>query len=252
MLLPGRANVSARACSGCQRASPSQSQTQTPRCVSVWRLPNLAGSCRRRARRTQHVHRLPDEMNPNIVLSAHLSSLFASGALVNAIVVPTARRDLPLSQSNRHAIPDGHASHSSLFYHPLTGRILLRVVQGGLAVELVSLSASVPPIRFVFPAPVLPTPSLIVWQETHLHIVAVTTVGCVHRIILTISDESQLWHGHMRKDWCREFQLTRFSLSQISLCYIQDFHTVILGLKNGGCIRLFSDFIDDEQCDGEC
>lgn len=190
-------------------------------------------------------------MNQRTLVAAHLSSLFTSSAHVTTHAVPTSRRDIPLAtaqiQSN---FPDGHASHSSLFHSTLTGHVLLRVVQGGLAVELISLATSVPPIRYVFPAPVLPSPSLVLWQDCQLHLLAVTAVGSLHRIVLPIYEGSQLWHEPLRQDWCREWQIKRLGGSYVNLVHVQDFHSLALGLSNGGILRLDADFIDEEQFNG--
>lgn len=97
----------------------------------------------------------------------------------------------------------------------------------------------------------LPSPALVFWEERQLHVVALTSVGSLYRIILPENEGSKLWHEPPRKDRCREYQAVKFSASHVSMCYVQDFHSAILGLTSEGCLRLHSDYVDEEQYDGE-
>ncbi|TDL29800.1 hypothetical protein BD410DRAFT_817789 [Rickenella mellea] len=189
-------------------------------------------------------------MNQNALIAVHLSSLFTSSSHVTTHAVPTARRDIPLagtqSQSGSGFL-DGHASYTSLFHSPITGNVLLRVVQSGLAVELISMSTSVPPVRFIFPASILPSPALVLWRNSQIHLLVVTSVGSLHRVILPIIEGGQLWHEPLRKDWSREWRIKKLGSNHIKLVHVQDFYSVVLGLDNGGILRLDADFVDEEQ-----
>ena len=182
------------------------------------------------------------------LVASHLSSVFASSSHVTTHAVPTSRRDIPLATTNSD-IPDGHALHSSFSHTSTGGDVLIRIVQGGLAVELVSLSTSVSPIRFLFPASVVPTPSLVSWNE-QLHLIVLTSVGSLYRIILPIYEDGLLWHEPLRKDWCREWHVRKLGGSEPKIVHVQNSTTIAIGLDGGGFLRLNSDFVDDETYAG--
>lgn len=183
------------------------------------------------------------------LVASHLSSVFASSAHVATHAVPTSRRDIPLATTNSD-IPDGHALHSSFSHTRTGGDVLIRIVQGGLAVELVSLSTSVSPIRFLFPAPIVPTPSLVHWED-QLHLLVLTSVGSLFRIILPVYENGLLWNEPLRKDWCREWNVRKLGGVEPKIVHVQDSITVAIGLSTGGFVRLESDFNDDATYAGE-
>ena len=175
----------------------------------------------------------------NYILSAlHLSSVFASSVHVPTHAVPTSRRDIPLAVAQSD-IPDEHASISSVFHSAEIGHILMRVVHGGLAVELISLSHSVAPIRFVFPAIVVPNPALAVY-EGQLYLIVVTSEGTLFRLALPCSADGQLWHGPLPKNWCKEWQIKKLGSAEPRLVHAHDVHDVAIALSTGGHLRLES------------
>ena len=95
-------------------------------------------------------------MASHALVATQISSLFPSAHALS-LIVQTRRTDIPLPDES----DSEHASHSNIFYAPSTGTILLRVIHGGHIVELISLSSDSPPLRFVYPSPVLPHPSLL-------------------------------------------------------------------------------------------
>ncbi len=185
-------------------------------------------------------------MSPFTLVATSLSSVFTSSAQVSTHVVPTTRRDIPLPTSQT-TITLGHAAHSSLFHSSKTGQILIRVVQGGLAVELFSLSTNISPVRFVFPAAVVPSPTLVI-SRNELHLLAVTTVGSLFRLVLPLYEKGNLWHDPFERDWCREWQIKRLTTSEPKLVHVLDHNLVAVSLSTGGYVRLES---DDASTHGE-
>lgn len=177
-------------------------------------------------------------MDKFVLAASHLSAVFASSAHVPTHAVITARRDIPLAVALSD-IPDDHASISSLFHSQETGHVLIRVVQGGLAVELVSLSYNVSPIRFVFPAVVVPNPSL----STHngrVYLIVVTVVGTLFKINVPCYSVDKLWHEPLPKNWCKEWQIKRLGSVEPKLVHVHDAHDVAIALSTGGYLRLGS------------
>lgn len=185
-------------------------------------------------------------MSPFTLVATSLSSVFTSSAQIATHAVPTTRRDIPLPTSQT-AIASGHASHSSLFNSPKTGQILIRLVQGDLAVELVSLSTNVSPVRFVFPAAVVPSPALVISKD-ELHLLVVTTVGSLFRFVLPLYEGGNLWHDPFERDWCREWQIKRLTTSEPKLVHVLDHNLIAVSLSTGGYVRLES---DDASTHGE-
>ncbi|KAI5124761.1 hypothetical protein M0805_005395 [Coniferiporia weirii] len=168
----------------------------------------------------------------------HTSSIFASSVHVPTHAVPTSRRDLPLAIALSD-VPDDHASHSSVFHSPETGHVLIRVIHGGLAVELISLSHNVAPIRFVFPAVVIPNPALATF-DGQVYLIVVTSVAIMFKISLPLSQDGQLWHEPLHKNWCREWQIRKLAGVGPKLIHVHDPHDIAIALSSGGCLRLQS------------
>ena len=189
-------------------------------------------------------------MSNKTLVATHLSAFYPSSTLVAAHAVPTSRRDIPLVDQSS-SIPDDHASYSCIFYSPHTGNILLRVLQADSVIELISLSSSISPIRFVFPARILPSPSLIVWHGRQLHLIVVTSINSLYRLILPIRDGILTWHDPLRRDWCREWQVKKLGGSHVRLVHVQNFYSVVLALASGSILRLDTDFIEGDNHDGK-
>ncbi|KAL5508105.1 hypothetical protein ACEPAH_5723 [Sanghuangporus vaninii] len=179
---------------------------------------------------------MDSKTDTHVLSSLHLSSVFASSAHVPTHAVPTARRDIPLATA-RSDIPDEHASFSSLFNSTEIGHVLIRVVQGGLAVELVSLSYNVSPIRFVFPATIIPNPALVAYGG-RTYLIVVTSVGTLFRLSVPSYPDGQLWHGPLSKNWCKEWQIKKLGGAEPKLVHVHDAHDVAIALSYGGYLRL--------------
>lgn len=180
----------------------------------------------------------------------HLSSVFPSSAHVTTHVVPTERRDLPLATALTDLLDD-HASYSSIFTSSESDDILIRVVQGNLAVELVSLSHNVPPIRFLFPALVAPNPALVAFAD-ELFLLVVTVSGTLFKLHIPYSQENnQLWHGPFSKNWCREWQIRKLGGQEPRLVHVHSPNDVAIALSSEGFLRLESDTIGSSEYDCE-
>jgi nuclear pore complex protein Nup160 len=181
-------------------------------------------------------------MNSQLLVAAHLSSVFHSSTHVTTHAVPTSRRDIPLPPlPNNPSSPNDHASFSSVSHTSITDHVLIRIIQGGLVVELISLSKPAAPIRFVFPATVLPSPALVVHAENEVHLLAVTSVGSLYRIVLPLHDGSQLWNGPLGRSWCREWCIRKLVVNQPQLVHVQSSSCVAVALSSGSYIRLDAD-----------
>ncbi|KAK7061352.1 nucleoporin Nup120/160-domain-containing protein [Favolaschia claudopus] len=189
-------------------------------------------------------------MDNGLIVAAQLSSLFPS---VQATSVPI--------QTTRHTtslppVPDAsdpsteHASYSSVLHTPDTGTILLRVLHSGLILELVSLSTAVHPVRFVFPALVLPSPAVFLY-ETELHIVAVTNAGSLYRVVIPLDGGLDLWQHQTPHIWTREYHIMNFSGINKGLVHVQGTHCVVLSLPNGAILRLETEFLASDSSDDE-
>lgn len=190
-------------------------------------------------------------METTVLVATHLSSLYAStqGTIVT---LPTARRSAPLASRLADSDPPAeHASHSSVFHSETTGTIVLRVIDGGLAIELISLTSDIPPVRFVFPDTILPTPGIFLSASQELHILAVTTTGSLYRLVLPVPGGVK-WHPEqLRGNWCREYIIKHGSGILEGLVAIQGTHCVVVGHPNGVMLRLETEVLGDDANDGE-
>jgi nuclear pore complex protein Nup160 len=189
-------------------------------------------------------------MDRGLLVSAHLSSLFPSSQ-ATSIPLHTLRQNTPLPPSAKDSDPPAeHASYASVLHTTTTGTIVLRVLHAGLILELVSLSTDVPPIRFVFPAAVLPSPALFLWESHELHVLAVTTTGSLYRLVLPVGSGQQLWQDQLAGHWCREYLITNMVGSMQGLVQVQGTHCVAIGLSNGSLLRLETEVLGENDVHG--
>ncbi|KAF9057494.1 nucleoporin Nup120/160-domain-containing protein [Panaeolus papilionaceus] len=177
-------------------------------------------------------------MNNQIIVSTHISSLNSPSP--SSLVIQTARQNVPiLSTSQVNDIPPEHAIVSSVVNTPTTGTIILRLIHGGLILELLPLSSHNLPLRIVFPAVVLPTPALFLWEEKELHVLAVTEIGSLHRIVVPI-DNHDLWLEQTDRIWAREYLIQHQIPSTFATSYVlaHGTHSVAISLPNGALLRL--------------
>lgn len=191
-------------------------------------------------------------MTTKTIVATHLSSLFPA-ARASSIPIQTTRRNLPLAPAPKDADPPPeHASYSTVFHTYATGTLLLRVIHSGLVIELVPLASDAPPLRFVFPARVLPAPGIVLWDQ-ELHIIAITTSGTLYRIVFPVGADGQLSAEQLHKNWCREYHLRYASGTDPfeGLVQVQGAHTVAVGLQNGTLLRVEAEVLGDEYSTGE-
>ncbi|KAM5532722.1 hypothetical protein V8D89_013614 [Ganoderma adspersum] len=173
-------------------------------------------------------------MEPSVLVATHLSALFP---LAQPIPVYSTQKDIiHLSPRNEPGHPLEHASFSTLFHSPLTGTILLRVTNGGFMLELLSLSSDVPPLRFDFPAAILPSPSIVMWESEELHVLLATRFGSLYRIVIPIRDGAPLWQPNANRRWYREHVI--LAPVDEALVQVQGTHCVVIALPGGSLLRL--------------
>lgn len=183
-----------------------------------------------------------------ILVAAQLSTLFPSSN-PPSVVLQSSRQTLQtVLQPDTDVYPE-HAVFSSIYHTPHTGSILLRVIHGGLIVELISLSALAPPIRFVFPASVVSTPAVCSWGDQELHLLAVTVTGSLYRLVLPTTNPTRLWHDEVARNWCREYIIKNASDLSGSIVHVQGPHGVAIGLGNGSLLRVEVERIGDTVSD---
>lgn len=178
----------------------------------------------------------------SFLVATHLSSLNSSST--TSIPIQTTRQNLPLPPASKESDTSAeHAIYTSIFNTPATGTILLRLIHGGLIIELVSLSNPVPPMRLVFPALILPSPAVFLWDTTGLHILAVTDAGSLHRVVIPINGRN-LWQDQLENVWHREYTLRNFpGNAEGCFAHAQGTHCVAVSMPNGSLLRLEVDFV---------
>ena len=190
-------------------------------------------------------------MEGGVLVSTQVSALFPS-AQATSISIQTSRRNAPLPPPPTESDPPvEHALDSVVFHSDVTGTILLRVIHAGLIVELISLTHDLPPIRFVFPAPILSSPALFFWQPNELHLIVVTKTASLYRLILPARDPTRLWNDPSGRNWCREYLIENSSGHFLSMAQIQSTYSVAVALEQGSVIRLEATYIGDEVEDGK-
>lgn len=117
--------------------------------------------------------------------------------------------------------------------------------------ELISLSTDIQPIRFIYPAPILPNPSLL-WDGEGLHLIAATKIGSLFRIVVPIYEGAPLWQVSTLGDIIiREHPVARMRGGLIpALVHVQGLHCVVASLPDGSLLRLEAEKYSDDAGDG--
>ncbi|KAI0637706.1 nucleoporin Nup120/160-domain-containing protein [Trametes polyzona] len=184
-------------------------------------------------------------MEPSVLVASHLSALFPP---TQPIPVYSAQKDIPnLQRPNEPGHPPEHASLASLFHHPLTGTVLLRVTNAGYVLELLSLSSDLPPLRFDFPASILPSPSIVLWESEELHVLVATRFDSLYRIVIPIREGAPLWSPTANRRWYREYVLQHSC--EDGLVQVQSTHCVVIALPGGSLLRLEADALGSDTQD---
>jgi len=183
-------------------------------------------------------------MDVGFLISTQLSSL--SSLPVVSIPLQTVRQDIPLPQAPLASDPPAeHATFSSILNTTATGTVLLRVLHSGLIIELVSLSTDVPPIRFVFPSPILSFPAVFLWEDSEIHVLAVIDTGSLYRIVLPIGHGLELWQNQISNIWPREYLINNPISFKGCLVHVHGVHCVVIALQNGSLLRLENDYVGE-------
>lgn len=143
-------------------------------------------------------------------------------------------------------IPPEHARFSNTLHTKSSGSYLLRVINHGTVIELSSLtSKDRKPLRFHFFDAVLSNPAMFMWQAKELHLVAVTTIGSLFRIVVSIAADNTLWVNDSTRAWCREHRIRSIDNSVTSppFVHVQGVDCIVLGWNNGTLVRLETDYI---------
>lgn len=189
-------------------------------------------------------------MDGSLLVGTHISSLFPQSRAL-PIYIQTQRLNTPLPSVEKESDPAEHALYSSVLHTPTTGTVLLRVLHGGLIVELVSLSTQQQPLRFIFPSPVLLSPGIFLWEADELHLIAVATTGSVYRIVIPIGGNLDIWRDQSQNIWTSEYLIKNFSGKLEGHALVQGSHCVAIGLPNGSLMRLETEYTGAGRLDGE-
>ncbi|KAF9008833.1 nucleoporin Nup120/160-domain-containing protein [Cyathus striatus] len=180
-------------------------------------------------------------MEEYFLIATQLSSL--NTLPPTSIPIQTSRQKIPLppdpSDSDPHV---EHATYSCVLNTPTTGTVLLRLVHGGVIIELSSLSSQIIPLRFVFPAVIATAPAIFLWDNSEIHVIAVTNTGSLYRLVVPVRARN-LWHNQIEGIWPREYLIKSFSEDSIlGLVHVQGTHSVAISMPNGSLLRLDADF----------
>lgn len=173
-------------------------------------------------------------MDSQILVAAQISSLFPSSSALTYIV-STKRNDLPLPPTS----DTEHATAADVFYTEATGSILSRVVHDGQILELISLSTDAPPLRLIFPAPILPNPALVLGPQS-IHILAVTTLGSLFRVVLPLFDGAPLWQASSLGSISVGEHIIAKLKGELrnAVANVHGIYCVVIGLEDGSLLRL--------------
>lgn len=183
------------------------------------------------------------------IVASHISSV--ANYPPSTVTIQTVRQHLPLPRTPVNSIPTEHAIFASTIDHEITGTIGLRLIHGGLIIELVSLSHSVSPLRLIFPSLVMESPAVFLWEDTELHVLAVTESGSLYRIVVPIQG-THLWERDLERVWPREY-LIRHMPEDTEGCmvHVQGPHCMAISTKGGSLLRLESESLGYDSQDGK-
>ncbi|KAF7301595.1 hypothetical protein MIND_00725000 [Mycena indigotica] len=186
-------------------------------------------------------------MDRGLITAAQLSSLFPSSQSTS-ISIQSSRPSSSLTIPDASTIPNEHASYSAVLHTPITGTILLRVLHGGFILEIVSLSTSVAPVRFVFQSMILSAPAIFLW-EAELHILAVTNTGSLYRLIIPVDTAMNLWARQLPNISHCEYHIKHLEGTLSGLVHVHGTHCIVIGQPGGSILRLESEYSGDSGID---
>ncbi|KAG6861191.1 hypothetical protein C0995_002818 [Termitomyces sp. Mi166 len=187
-------------------------------------------------------------VDTTFLVATQLLSLFPSQPI--SIPLQTLRQGVPLPPALDDSEPPAeHAIYSSVLHTQATGTILLRVLHGGLVIEVSSLSTEVPALRFIFPGAIISSPAIFLWESTELHVLTVANTGSLFRIVIPIETGRELWRAQTTNVWHREHLFKNMEDAQGGLVHVQGIHSVLVGSRNGSLLRLENDYGSEDSYD---
>lgn len=164
------------------------------------------------------------------LVAAHASSITAND--LQTFTLESERAESPRVVDS-DVLPE-HATETSVLYDN-QAHILLRVIHDRRTIELISLSANVSSIRFVFPAPVLPSPA-VVYDNGEIHVIACTRAGSIFRLVFPLPN---LWNTQfMAKDWREEYHVRHPIANLLGPVHVKEAGCLFISLKDGGILQL--------------
>ncbi|EMD40997.1 hypothetical protein CERSUDRAFT_43484 [Gelatoporia subvermispora B] len=183
----------------------------------------------------------------SILVASQLSALYPP---TQPILVQTSQKKSQQPPSNAAShFPQDHALYSTIFHAQATGTIVLRVIHGGRVLELVSLTDEVPALRFDFPAAILPHPAIMMHQSSELHVIVVTNIGSVYRIVIPVRDNLPLWQPQSQRRWYREYVIQSARPDTLGLVQVQGPECVVVSLPKGALLRLETTYTSENSAD---
>ena len=185
-------------------------------------------------------------IDTTFLVATQLSSLLCTQPI--SIPLQTSRQGVPLPPEFIDSEPPAeHATYSSVLQAQVTGTVLLRILHGGLVVEVSSLSTGLPSLRFIFPGTIISSPAIFLWESSELHLLAVADTGSLFRVVIPIGTGRELWRGQTANVWYREYLFKNIEDAQEGLVHVQGIHSVLVGSRNGSLLRLENDYGSEDS-----
>ena len=115
--------------------------------------------------------------------------------------------------------------------------------------ELISLTANIPPLRFEFPGAVLPSPTILLWSSEEIHVLAVTSYKSLYRLVIPLRDGVPQWQTHSSRKWYREYVIQSLKTAP-GLVQAQSTHCVAIALPDGSLLTLETEYLGNDSEDG--
>lgn len=177
-------------------------------------------------------------MPRSILSSVHISSIYPA-SLAEDVSIETTRSDLPISVADPDILLE-HASFSTSFSSDSTGTMLIRIIHGGLILEIIPLSTG-RPVRFSFPAPIIPSPAILLHQLSELRIFVVTSSGSLFVLIFPVSVTLRIPEFDVTPParlWCKEYLINTSADELEGPVHVKDIDCVLVGMRKGRFLRL--------------
>lgn len=176
---------------------------------------------------------MANSISTRALVAVHTSSVVPSDP--RTFVLNSTRLEPP-KHIETDILPE-HATEVSIL-EDARAHILLRVIHNRRTIELISLASNLAPIRLAFPAPLLPSPTL-VFEDEEIHLFACTTAGSIFRVTLPLDS---LWGAYIKiNEWRDEYQIRQPSSNLAGPVHAQSGGFVFIGLKDGNILYIEAD-----------